>query len=489
MHLDQDLRPLIFQHFSLDDYLQASSVSAKWNTIVSEHPKFNEKVISTLKNTDLTENQVEFIKASKKFTQNIDFACGNDQKVGPQVLKVIHHFSQFLTELSFTEVRLKGNKIMNFLIFPQLRVLKLKRVDENFCKSIFEHMTTLRVLSLYGMPFTKKYLYRIPNQQRLEKLFLRECSFESFDGDRGDFEFKCLDYLEISFNQANAWKNSANITGVENFLYASTLKNVKNFKFSGLRYKLFQKFIDKLVNLENLEIGSFWRSDLKKMDTYTMKINLYVPNFYYLDEFSWRKRFRKIQTICASSIEKESPQFDETDRNFKKLMKVSGSKMIKSRVYQIEQLPTNSLDPLVVLPEHIHDLVFQHFNTKDALNAREVSQSWKFFCGQEKKLMEKITLRLTSSLVREDRDVIEETTHRYQVAICHSSRLNMLMNFSKSLRKLAVIMDNNEKFTDIGLDFSNLEMVKVRSSSAFGTFGRTSNILMCFGRCKKLKVR
>lgn len=419
---------------------------------------------------------------SKKFIENFDISCNFDTKIVLHFQNLIHNFSQFLVELRFSEVKMKSPQIIQYLIFPRLKILKLKSVDENFCKMIFTNLSTLETLKLEKVNFHKRFRARIGNQKNLKKIYFRDCNFSAFEAEDNEFEFKFLEFVEISFYEANAWRPKPIFFGISQFLNSSKFENVKNLKVCGIRGENLTKLIEKFKNLENLELIGFWGSDLSDMDIIYQKLNLYVPNFYHLDEFPWRKKFRGLQTIFASSIEPKI-ESSQVDKNFKKFLRGSASKMIESKIYKISNI---SMDPLNKLPEHVHDLIFQHFSGKDALNTLEVSQSWKNFLIQARNLMSKIQLKFPEIMSSTDQEVMEESIRKFQSLECYGTKLNLTVNFSKFIKKIVIVVKEVEYY-DKNLDFNNLEVLILKSENrGFSTIG---SILRVFENCRKLKVR
>jgi hypothetical protein len=218
------------------------------------------------------------------------------------------------------------------------------------------------------------------------------------------------------------------------------------------------------------------------MEVTNQKLNLYVPNFYHLDDFPWRKKFRGLQTIFASSIEEKS-QSSQIDLKFKKFLRASASKMIQNKMYEFDN---SSVDPLNKLPEHVHELIFQHLDGKDALNLLEVSQSWKIFVAQERKIMSKIQLKLSEEMTKIDENVISESVRKFQSVSCFSNRLLLMENFCQYLKKISIIANDGNDYGE-KLNFPNLEILIVKSD--FGRFCRIGNVLRVFEECRKLKVR
>lgn len=419
---------------------------------------------------------------SKKFIENFKISCNYDTKVVLGFQNLVHNFSQFLVELRFSEIKMKSQQIIHYLILPKLKILKLKSVDENFCKMIFTNLSSLEVLKLEFVNFHKNFRNRLANQKNLKKIYFRECVFAAFEADVDEFEFEFLEFIEISFFQANSWKTVKNSLGISQFFDSSLFRAVKNLKISGIRGESLSKILRSLRNLENLEIFGFWASDISDMDITNQKLNLYVPNFAHLDDFPWRKGFRGLQTILASSIEEKSEN-SQADRDFKKFLRASASKMIQNKIYKIDNSP---MDPLTKLPEDIHEFIFQHLNGRDALNSMEVSQNWKFYFSQARNVMSKIQLKLYDPMKTEDERTIHESVQRFQTVLCYSSRLPFMVNFCRFVKKITIIGDafdgRGEK-----LEFPNLEVLKIKRDPT--RYFRVGSLLEVFKECRKLKVR
>ena len=133
--------------------------------------------------------------------------------------------------------------------------------------------------------------------------------------------------------------------------------------------------------------------------------------------------------ISLLQIHKSLSKYRDEGIRFKALLKRCADAEIKleetreSNRKIVNSINLETFDPLVMIPEELHDLVIQHFDGNDVLKASEVSKDWFNLTTASKKCVSKLKLMIISYKnisekmklqMLDDMKMLQDSARRYQ---------------------------------------------------------------------------
>ncbi|KAG5666854.1 hypothetical protein PVAND_014862 [Polypedilum vanderplanki] len=485
---DKEIVELILQNLEIDQLFTFLEVSTKWNQIIGESSAFNKRIILRLNRHNFANEDHEVLFKSKKSFENIEID-GNDEKfIIPHAIDVIHMFSACLKELTLKNISVYDYKHFQPLVFKKLKVVKINSVDSKFSDNIFENLTTLEELVLQNSSFKEHYFEYIKNMKNLKSFRSIDSRFDNYSSsysDSKDIEIKNLQYLEISFYNAVVWNVMESHGGFENFLQKFTLFNVHTAKLCGIRSKMLNKILNRIRKVKKLELVNFWHSDLEELQNFQAKCDIYTQNVHFMNDINWRKCFRGLQGIHVGSVFNDNNVYTtQADREFKRIMKTNWRKMTYD-FNSCNQL--GSHDPLMRLPEDIHELIFQHITMRDFRNCMEVSKTWSFYTRNCRAATNKIRLKFTKETTRDRHELMKNCDIKCSDIAMLGSCISYLTNFVDILRELTIFTSSSCS-PDILFEYPCLESLTICRQYQHCDNEEVYRHLEHFTKCKKLKL-
>lgn len=474
---------LIVQHLDFFDCLMASLVSKVWNGFIGTTESFTEKVNISVDHYDLKSNRVKVLHESQRDHQNLDISCRNIEGCTIKALELVNVYSATLVELSLTDFYLE--KITHFkkrFTFPKLKVLKLNRVNEKCCFLLLQNCATITSFSMSSMKIFEYVIDRLKSIPSMKSLALNDCNFDYFETLK-EIEIN-LEEFQLTFENSNGW-TTQNSPGFANFLKIFSIRNVKRFKASGLRGPLLYHFIRHMFVLQTVEIKHFWQKDLqdKNLKSLKEKFELQLTSLGMAENTNWFSIFPSISVLRVGPEKYKS--LTATDEMFIKLLRPSSEKMIMNRTYKLDKRILGVDDPIVMLTEEIHQLVFQHLNRQEVLNCSEVAKTWNKFCRQSNCVSSKTCLYIKQEDLSEVKTAIKNSNRKFSNLICNFYDPLSIMSF-RNLRKLSLMLTVNDSFTPTELPLLETLIIFKCPSKLY----KPDQVLQCFkvfAKCKLLK--
>ncbi|XP_070497757.1 uncharacterized protein [Chironomus tepperi] len=437
--LSSDNLDLMFRHFTVDDFQNAAEVSAPWNNLISKSHRFMS--LLKLRLVKFKRGNAEDLTHSLKHFQNVEISCNYDQSVVPDVIKVLNYYSNFIVDLYLHEIEAK--KVTPFFM-PNLKFLTLHSVSDIFCGSFLDSCLTLKSVTFQNMKFTEKFFYRIRNMQQLERIHFIDidCKSFKFPEPRIELKLKNMKHIEVSYSMVRFFKEHDRGVVLGKFLQDPCFDNIESVTLSGMRGYEMDKILNRCKNLSKIELKNFWDRDHREMARFEHHAEVYIQNIYYYETLRWDIHFlnKKVFHIGATIFETKK-HIEDSQRNFLKMLGMSGKRMIRNNIFAVESPTSTLVDPLYHISSDLHDLIFQHFTYDDSLNALEVSRSWNLMCKESRILMNKFRLKLqiTNNVI--NKDITKTFSRNHQNVYVYSKSLPFVRRFSENLRTL--IMDCN----------------------------------------------
>lgn len=447
---------MFMQHFDFEDLMSSSLVSRKWNEVVSGSNSFRKKAILKLNSEKFRRNLDQiFLKSLKSFDE-IEINCEDDPEFTIRALELIHAYSTMLVKLSLSDFHLERiSSIKDRFIFAKLKTLNLHRVDSNSCFLLFQNSATLQSMTLSSMPFDGDIIERLRKNEVFTKLSLRDCSFDHFEKLKPENDIVDLNLsdFELIFDRANAWRIQEN-ESFKNFLKIFSFQTIELLSVSGIRGNNLMAILTKTLVLKKLQIQHIWESDLRNNNFRKLKrfFELHAATLGIGETVNWMKHFSS--PILIHIRRPAYHDVDGYDQQFKKKLKLSATKLIEMQMYRSEWKVPGYYDPIVRLPEEIHQLMFQHLNGREVLNCFEISNTWNNFCKNSSYCASKYCLSVKESFDPEVIKVLQGSTRKYENLITDIYQPKMIQNYS-NLRKLSLKFHLSSDFSPV--TFTSLE--------------------------------
>lgn len=479
---------LIVQHFGFYDSLMASMVSRVWNGAIGTTKSVAAKIVIKVDQYDLKSKRLELLRGSQRDYQNLEINAKNIESCTIKALEVVNIYSAVLVELSLIDFDLQ--KITNFkkrFTFPKLKALKLNRVNEKCCFLLLQNCSTITSFSMSSMPIVLYTVERLKTISSLKSLSLNDCNFDYFGTLKDVFIDSLnlnLEELELTFESGNSWITQ-NSPGFVNFSRMISIRNVKHFKASGIRGELLSQFLNHMFKLKTVEIKHFWEHDLehKNLKSIKEKFELQLKTLAMAENIKWFEIFPSISTLSMKQAKYKS--ITENDKTFIKLLWPSSEKMILEGTYKFDKIILGVDDPIVMITEELHSLLFQHLNRQDVLNCSEVSKTWNKFCRQSNCCSTKTCLFIRNEDLREVKMEIQESDRKFSNLICNFYNPLAIKCF-RNLKKLTLMFDVVQpfKFTELPL----LEtLIILRCPAKLYKADQVQDCFKVFAECEQLK--
>jgi hypothetical protein len=237
--------------------------------------------------------------------------------------------------------------------------------------------------------------------------------------------------------------------------------------------------------LKKLIVKNFWEKELNNSSFHKIKdsFDLESLTLEMGKNYNWKQIFPYAsQTIVKRPSTNERYRDDQI---FKKVLKMKAGTMIRQRIFAPKLVPKGYYDPMLRLPEKIHNLMLQHLCVSDILNMFEVSKTWNNYLKVSDLCASHTILYLKHTLSADDLTVMRKSTRKFTNLITDFYQPKMIKCFS-NLRRLAITFHVVAEFMPCD-EFPHLECLIIVKCPA--KLYNHENILLCldqFAKCKTL---
>lgn len=316
--------------------------------------------------------------------------------------------------------------------------------------------------------------------KELRNLYFIDCNFNTDRYLMMDYitEPQKIKHIEVSFYKSRSYNNKDDDNVAELLMEQPMFGTAESFSFNGFRLYRTLGIIKKSTNLKKIQLTNFWNCEFKYLrDNSQHEVEIYLQNLSYMKDHNWKGKFPNHRGIYVGQSIEGCPKYvDGSHRNFLRKMRVSGKKMISNETFAIGIEPEN-VDPLFQIPAEIHDLIFQHFNAKDAVNMREVSLNWNEFGKSSKVLMNKMRFCGPSHLSSEDEQAMRKACRLYSTVTLFS--FGWANRFCEHVRDITIVMDGDYHEVNLNKqtynEFPNLESLTIGRKKQNRQYRRCNN--------------
>ena len=485
--LSEDNLHLVFQHFSLQEIFGGTKVAKMWNQVLGRWEVFMDSVVLKIEPSGFKSKDDKICLNGQRTYKSVELTCKKSKQFSLSALELTHAFSNSIVDLTLTDIQLERvSALKDRFIFKQLKNLTLRRVDDHTWRMLLQSCVILKSISITAMPFSEMFITLLKCNKKLEALTLTDCTFDYFRrmnvdeirrGEKRDkVEIRTLKHFGLMFDRVNAWKIQKT-DNFRKFMKTFQFTAIETVLFSGVRMECMTDILRAQKTIKKVTIKHFWENELNGSNMYRIHDSFVFESLTFSmgQNYKWKEIFPNANQIV---IKRQNVLDTVGDDVIQKAMSLPVPSVASMRKFTAKGTPITfyQIDPILRIPEKVHELMIQHLSGHDIMNAFEVSQTWNNFYKSSEFCAKRTILFPKHSATPEDLALLAKSTRIFVNVVSDFYQPKMIRCFS-NLRKLAIAFNVVGEF-EIADAFPQLESLIIQKCPA--KLYKHENILSCF---------